>query len=214
MRAFILLLIMPLILAGCAAEPVWAPQEAVDRVRYSHPGPPEITLYTVINNGSDNGAHSSLMVNASERVIFDPAGTFGHRTIPERNDVIYGITPAIERVYVGYHARVTYRVLIQRITVSPEVAELALQRIKSNGAVQKSYCTRATSALLKSLPGFESIDVTWFPNNLAEDFAKLPGVRSTLITEDDPDDKALARTEYLPEASAALQSGGVAPLSQ
>lgn len=39
---------------------------------------PRISLYTMVNNESGAGAHSALVINASQRVIFDPTGTFKH----------------------------------------------------------------------------------------------------------------------------------------
>ena len=83
----------PLVLAACGGvtrEEILAPQSAIDRVAYVHPGPKRLTLMTMKNTGSDNGAHTGLMINASQRVLWDPAGTFGHSTIPERNDVHFG----------------------------------------------------------------------------------------------------------------------------
>ena len=86
-RVFLLLAFAGL--AGCAgtAASVWAPDEAVARARYVHEAPPSITLITVVNNTTGGGAHSALLINADERVIFDPAGTWHHPQLPERNDV-------------------------------------------------------------------------------------------------------------------------------
>ncbi len=93
------------ILAECAstAEPIWATDAEVSRAVYVHEGPPKLTLYTVINNKNGTGAHSALMVNASQRVIFDPAGTWHHPKLPERNDVHYGMSDAVVDFYVDYH---------------------------------------------------------------------------------------------------------------
>ena len=33
-----------------------------------------ISLFTMVNNQNGRGGHSSLLIHASERVIFDPAG--------------------------------------------------------------------------------------------------------------------------------------------
>ena len=65
-------------LAACGAEPKWAPQEQVDAVRFVEAGPTYITLYTVVNKSTGSGAHSAILVSGSERVIFDPAGTWYH----------------------------------------------------------------------------------------------------------------------------------------
>ncbi|MEC8042170.1 MAG: hypothetical protein VX181_15955, partial [Pseudomonadota bacterium] len=36
---------------------------------YQHDGPPRLTLFTMINNRTGRGAHTSLMINGSQRVI-------------------------------------------------------------------------------------------------------------------------------------------------
>ena len=133
-RTFILS--APLALAACggvARKEALAPQADIDRLAYVHPGPKRLTLMTMKNTGSDNGAHSGLMINASQRVLWDPAGTFGHSSIPERNDVHFGVTPRIEQFYLSFHSRVTYYTLVQEIDVSPEVAEMALRMAIANG---------------------------------------------------------------------------------
>ena len=87
MRRLILCFVALFGLSACAAESVYAPQQAVDAARYAAPAPTSITLFTVINNRSGAGAHSGLLINASQQVMFDPAGTWHHPRIPERNDV-------------------------------------------------------------------------------------------------------------------------------
>ena len=187
---------LPLALAGCGGQAVWAPDAAVNAVRYRHPGPTGLTLFTVRNNGDNQGAHTALMISASERVIFDPAGTFGHPSIPERNDVIFGVTPRVEEFYRSYHARASYHVIAQTVDVPPEVAEHALQLALVAGPIGKTQCTRATAALLTQLPGFEGLPRGWFPENLMEAFQGLPGVRAEFFYEDDDDDKEIARAAY------------------
>jgi hypothetical protein len=174
-------------LAACGAEPVWAPDDQVQAARYSPGEPTYITLYTVINKSSGSGAHSAILVNGSERVIFDPAGTWQHPRLPERNDVHFGMTDKALAFYIDYHARKTYDVIEQKILVSPEIAELVLRQVKDYGAVPKAMCTNATSSILRSVPGFESMPATWYPKKLSDAFGKLPGVSSRLITDDDDD---------------------------
>ena len=177
--------------------------ERVAQAAYRHNGPPAITLYTMINNGTDSGAHTSMMINASQRVIFDPAGTVQHPAIVERADVLYGITPEIEKFYARAHARKTYRVLIQRIEVPAEVAEQALQLAVANGAVGQAFCTQSTSQILAKLPGFERIRPTFFPNNLSAQFGELPGVTSRVLRENDDDDKTKAIAAFDAQLAAA-----------
>ena len=187
MRRVILCLIALIGLSACGAESVYAPQPAVDAVRFVAEPPTSITLYTVINNRSGAGAHSGLLINASQQVMFDPAGTWHHPRIPERNDVHYGITPRIVNFYIDYHARETFRVIEQTVVVSPQVAELVKQRAEAYGAVPKAQCSNSVSAILGGVPGFESLGSTWFPKKLSDAFGKLPGVRSRTITDDSAD---------------------------
>ena len=182
-RAF--LVAAPVTLVACSAEPVWAPDSAVQANRYVNPGVSELRLYTVRNSGSGNGAHSALLIDASERVLFDPAGSFQANTVPERNDLLHGFSPAVERAYRSYHARTEFLVIWQTIAVPPAVAEQALQLARSHGAVAQANCARATSSILRQLPGFESLGVTWFPDNLEEAFATLPGVTTEELREND-----------------------------
>jgi len=182
-------------LSACGAQSVWAPTSAIDAVAFSGSGPKSLTLYTMKNVESGNGAHTALLVDASQRVMFDPAGTFGHATIPERNDVLFGFNPRVEDYYVSYHARSSFYVIGQKIEVPDSVAEVALGLVMSNGAVSKAMCTRATSSLLSRLPGFESIHTTFFPNNLADDFGRLRGVQTREYRENDADDKSIAAAQ-------------------
>ena len=194
----------PLALAACGGgDPVWAPDDVVNAKIFRGSGPKSLTLYTMRNVGTGNGAHSSLLVDASQRVMFDPAGTFGHATIPERNDVLFGMSPRVEDYYVSFHARSSYYVEGQRIVVSDAVAEQALRLVMSHGAVPKAGCARAVSAVLRQLPGFESLRTTYFPNNLRDAFDKLPNVELTEYRENDSDDKSIAARQI----GAALTAG-------
>ncbi len=190
---------LPLALAACGKDHVFAPDDVIARVFYRDPGPAKLTLFTMKNTGSDNGAHTGLMINASQRVIFDPAGSFSQPSIPERNDVLFGITPRVEQFYLSYHSRITYYTLIQEAVVPDEVAEKALQLALVTGPVSKSACTISTSGLLRQLPGFEFIHSTLFPDNLSKQFTNYPGVTSREYRENDSDDKTVAAREIAQE---------------
>jgi hypothetical protein len=174
-------------LSACGAESTYAPEEQVQAARFVAGPPTYITLYTVINNNSGSGAHSAILVNGSERLIFDPAGTWHHPRLPERNDVHFGMNDKMVAFYIDYHARETYRVIEQKVFVSPEIAELALRRVKDYGAVPKAMCTNATSSIRGGVPGFESLPATWYPKKLSDAFGTLPGVATKTITDDDDD---------------------------
>jgi len=181
-------LVMLLGLAACAAEPVWAPEAQVQAAKYRHEGPPTLSLITVVNNKTGSGAHSGLMVSGSQRVIFDPAGTFKHASIPERNDVIFGVNRNVYSTYINYHTRKSFDTYVQTIKVSPEVAERALRAVQAYGAVPKAQCSRSLTSILAGLPGFEGFPQSWFPNATRKNFAKLPGVTEQHFVDDDSDD--------------------------
>lgn len=194
------LILLPLALAACGGERVFAPDEDVTRALYVHDGPTEITLYTMVSNRTGQGGHSALLINGSHRVLFDPAGSWWHRTSPERHDVFYGITPTLEAFFIDYHARETYHVVIQRVSVPPQVAEQAIRLAERAGPVPNAYCANAVSGLLRELPGFETLPRTFFPVTLSEAFGRLPGVRTERVFDDSPD----ASPEERLAAQAAL----------
>lgn len=202
MRNLVLAFFAAMVLTSCAGVRVWAPDDAVAKAAYRHEGPPRLTLFTMINNRTGAGAHTSLMINGSQRVIFDPAGSFKHETLPERNDVVFGITPPVADVYTRYHARKTYHVKVQELDVSPAVAEAAIRSVMSYGAVPSAMCARSTSSVLSGLPGFESIQTTWYPVKLADAFGKIPGVREQELYEYDSDDNSKVLREWNPNAVA------------
>lgn len=176
-----LLLGLPLLLAGCGARSavIWAPDDAVARYTYRNPGPTVLSLVTVKNEGTNSGAHTALLVAASERVLFDPAGGWTNPIIPERHDVLYGLSPEAEELYLDYQAQDGYYYVKQEKLVPPEVAEAALVRVKGYGPVRQTMCTMAVCDVLQPLPGFEGLGRTFFPNALEARFARLPGVVTT-----------------------------------
>lgn len=199
MRKWFLVLAAAAMTAGCAVKK--DPPVTDDQIRnatYRHSAPSELTLYTMINNQSGSGAHTSMMINASQRVIFDPAGSFRDKAIVARNDVVYGVTPYVEDVYTRFHARKTYHVVIQRLQVSPEVAEQALQLAQSMGEVPDGNCASSTSQILSQLPGL-NIRRTMFPKNLMDQFGQAPLMSTQSLYEYDDEDRFKALREYDPE---------------
>lgn len=173
-------------LSACGADNIWATDDAVRRARYSTGEPPAITLFTVIGIPRGEGGHSALMINGSHRVIFDPAGSWEHPAIPERHDVLYGITPNFKAFYIDYHARETYWVAEDTIRVSPEVAEAAIRRVEANGAVNKSFCAVSVGQVLGDIPGFAGAPVSFSPIRLRNWFLNRPGVVSREYRDGDP----------------------------
>ena len=175
-------------LSACAEKAPYAPDEAVQAAAFVADAPPSVTLFTVINNRSGGGAHSGLMINAAQRVMFDPAGSWYHPNLPERNDVHFGVTDRMIAYYVDYHARETFRVVQQTVPVSPAVAQQIMNNALAYGAVPPAQCTHSISTVLRDLPGFEGLSGTWFPKRMMADFATLPGVTEVVTTDADADD--------------------------
>ena len=178
-------LCLALTVSACSKPAAWASDEDLAKVQYRDAGPTKLTLFTMINNRSGVGAHTSLMISASQRVIWDPAGSFYHPSIPERNDVLFGISPRVADVYTRYHARETFHVIVQELEVSPDVAEKALRLALARGNVGDAQCALSTSGILSQLSGLESVSVGWYPKKLAEQFGALPGVTERKLYEYD-----------------------------
>ena len=198
MRGLIAGFLAMVFLAGCGAESIISPEEFVREKAYRHDGPSRITLFTMINNKTGAGAHTSLMINGSQRVIWDPAGSFSHETIPERNDVVFGITPIVADIYTRYHARETFHVRVQELDVSPEVAEGIMRAAMSYGAAPRAQCALSTSTILSEFfPN--TIQRGWYPRKLADAFQTIPGVRSQTLREYDSDDNSRVLEDWDPD---------------
>lgn len=174
-----------LAVAGCATVPSSnAPENKIAAAlhraaAYRDRGPPTLTLYTR-TDASVVGQHTALMIDAGQRVVFDPSGSFKASGIPERDDVLFGITPQARDVFENFYAQGGDGLEVQRVEVPAAVAERALQLALAHGAVGSGFCTDATVGILRALPGFEGLSPTFFPGRLADQFGALPGVTTTL----------------------------------
>lgn len=205
----VILSIAALAILSACAQPKTAPAVDVTRVAYTDTEhPTSLTLMTMISNRNGSGGHTALLINASQRVIWDPAGTWWNKEVPETNDVLYGINPAAFDLYLDYHARPEYRVVMQTINVSPEVAEQALRAYAATGAAAKATCANRTSAVLNTLPGFQGMPHTWYPRKLMEAFGTLPGVQTSVIFDDVNEDQGIAPGDYRTvQGTAAITDG-------
>lgn len=164
------------------------PMADVQRRAHVTGGPSELVLYTVIRNKDGSGAHTALMIDGAQRVLWDPAGSFRHPHVPERGDLLYGVDDTIRNVYIDYHARETFRVVEQRIPVSRAVADEAMRLAAAEGAAMRATCAQKTSGILRALPGFQDVRRTPFPGHLMRSVRQLPDVTERVITDDDADD--------------------------
>ncbi len=175
MLRVILSLALVVLLAACGSGRPVAGPDIVAAQRYSAPPPPTLTVVTTIRDTTGGGAHSSLIINASQRVVFDPAGSFTGPEIVQRGDVVYGMTPAKLHAYLNFQSSKGFHVVAAQFTVSPAVAEQALRLAQAHGAAAQGMCTDSVSSLMAQLPGFTSLHTTLFPRAFMKDVAKLPG---------------------------------------
>jgi len=164
--------------------PIASP-DVIQQAAYTSTLPNSITLMTMVNESGDFGEHSGLLINASQQVLYDPAGTFRHSTSPNARDVNYGMHPAMVEYYKSYHARRGYYVVAQEIQVSPEIAELIFQRAVAQGQTAKLHCGISISSVLNGLPMFADIPTTYHPGKIMKRFAEVPNVTTTYVYEDD-----------------------------
>lgn len=194
--------LVALTLAGCGAEYTWAEDDFVTRSAYSAGGPVTVTLITGINTRDNTGAHTGLLIDGAQRLLFDPAGNWHNPGVPERNDVFFGMSPPYMDLYFAFHAAGVFVVHTQSIQVSAEVAQQLSQAVQANGPANPAFCSRTISTILSNTPGFEQISTTWFPVNLMEQFAALPGVTTGFI------EGTLTDQEDLSHEAALAQFGG------
>lgn len=183
LRPFLLLAALALS-AGCAVEK-GATDAEIAATRFVSEEPPYIAVMSMVDNRDDRAAHSALVINASQRVIYDPAGTFEYDDLAERGDVQYGASDRMVDYYERYHARFSHYVHVQKIEVSPAVAEAALLSAQAQGPSPKLFCTVDTISVLRRVPGFEGLKSSFFPEVLREQVAAMPGVDNRYVVEND-----------------------------
>ena len=189
MRILALCIVAALTLSACGTPP--APDASDGEIavaQHVSDQPPSVTLFTVVRNSSGAGAHSGLLINGSQRVMYDPAGSWTHPRLPQRGDVFFGMTDKMVSFYIDYHARETFRVTEQTVPVSQATADRLIQLAVGRAPAAKSTCTQSMTALLRAVPEFASVSSTWFPLAAQKSFATLPGATFRTITDNDDDE--------------------------
>ena len=188
MKRVLCALVACAVVAGCAEKGKESPSEQIQAAVFPYSGQPKLTIFTMVNNRTGAGAHSSLLVQGTQSVLFDPAGSFNHPNVPERGDVLYGMSPQWVQLYQSAHARESFHVVRQEIDVTPAQAERALQLVMSNGPVASAFCASATTGILQQVQGFEGIKPGFYPLKLKEQLDRYPGVKTTRYYENDSGD--------------------------
>jgi hypothetical protein len=185
MRVLVFLCLVLGVAACSESSPILATPESIAAVSYRDEGPSKLTVITMVNNETGAGGHTALMINGPQRIIFDPAGSFRTPNVPERGDVLYGITPQVFQTYKSSHARASHHVVTQEIVITQAQAQAAYQLATRNGPVFGGFCTNSASRLLSQVPGFSQIDVTMSPIRFQNQIELIPGVKTEKYYEND-----------------------------
>jgi hypothetical protein len=184
MRAFLLALAATAALAGCEFYRPASPDE-IARARYASSAPASVTLMSMVNKSSGRSAHTGILINGSQQVLYDPAGTFTHPDLPRAGDVHYGITPRFVDYYERYHARFDYFVEIQQVPVSRAAADQIIANAEAQGKSLKMTCALAAADVLQPVPPFQEVSRSVFPEALRRDFAAMPEVEIRYVHDSD-----------------------------
>lgn len=184
MRRALAALMVTAALAGCEAYTPASP-ERIAEARYVSPEPPSVTLMSMVNESSGRSEHAGLLINGSQQVLYDPAGTFTHPDLPRAGDIHYGMTPRYVDYYERYHARFGYFVEADKVPVSRAVADQLIASAQAEGQQLKMMCSLAAADVLRTVPEFDGVTKSIFPEGLREDFKRMPGVSTTYVYESD-----------------------------
>lgn len=183
MRALIALLAV-LFVAGCEIYDPASPVE-IARATYVSEEPPSVTLLSMVNASSGRSAHSALLINGSQQVLYDPAGTFTHPDLPRAGDVHYGMTPRFVDYYERYHARFSHYVHAQKVWVDRATADRIIADAQAEGKTFKMHCGLAIAGALRRAEQFADVRRSYFPEGARQDFARIPGVEDRFVRESD-----------------------------
>jgi hypothetical protein len=173
-----------LFVAGCEMYQPASPEE-IARARYVSPDPPSVTLLSMVNSGTGRSAHAALLINGSQQVLYDPAGTFTHPELPRAGDVHYGMTPRYVDYYERYHARADHFVQAQKVYVDRATADQVIANAQAEGQQLKMQCALAVADVIDPVPPFQNVRKSVFPEGAREDFARIAGVETHYVYETD-----------------------------
>ena len=127
-----------------------------------------------------------LLINGSQQVLYDPAGTFTHPDLPRRGDIHYGMTPRFVDYYERYHARFDYFVEAQKVPVSRAAADQLIANAQAQGQAMKMTCALDVADVLQPVPPFQDVPQELLPRGAARGLrADRRASRSSYVYEID-----------------------------
>ena len=137
--------------------------------------PPSITLLTVIGIPRGEGAHSALLINGSQRIIFDGAGSWNHPAIPGLRRALRDHAELQELLYRLSRAQSLW--VAGTPNWSRGVANAAIRAAEAQGATDKSFCAVVDRPGAAWVPGFGRAS-GFAAEDAATGSLTLPGVTS------------------------------------
>lgn len=181
----LIVLSMLVILTACADFENDDPTIVSSRAYISEEAP-YVALLTMVNDSGDHGEHSGILINASQTVLYDPAGSFRYEEqLARSRDIHYGMSPRMVDYYQRYHARFGYYVVTQKIYITAEEAEALFRKANEIGTTGQLRCGHSASSVLNSLPRFANIPTTYWPGKIRDAMAEVPGIETSYTREND-----------------------------
>ena len=181
----IIVISMMVLLSACADFENDDPAVVSSRAYVSEEAP-FVALLTMVNENGNSGEHSGILINASQTVLYDPAGSFRYeQQLARSRDIHYGMSPTMVDYYQRYHARFGYYVVTQKIYISAEEAEALFRKANEIGTTGQLRCGLSASSVLNSIPRFANIPTTYWPGKIMNAMAEVSGIETSYTREND-----------------------------
>lgn len=168
-------------LGACKRDYRRATLDEVRAAYYFTGKPPTIALLSMINERKNTSEHAGLLINGSQRVLYDPAGGFKARNVPRRGDINYGVSDAVLLAYSDFHYSFGNVIHVHELDVPLSSADTAIRSAETTGEARMLQCATHISTTLERVPGFEDVPFALSPDKLMRYFAARPGVRYRIL---------------------------------
>ncbi len=178
------------LLTGCAGVDLTTDAEFIKELRAETSylpvnAPPSTTLVLAEHKGGSGAVHAALIVTGSERLIYDPSGSFTHPDTRRYGDVVYGASDDIVELFALHNADKNHDAVMRTIALQPEEAETMLDAARTHGGAMPGFCAKSVASVLRSVPRFASMRDTFWPSNVQQDFESIAPVAIRSVTDTD-----------------------------
>ncbi len=178
------------ILAGCAGIDPTTDAEFIKELRAETSylpvnAPPSTTLVLAEHKGGSGAVHAALIVTGSERLIYDPSGSFTHPDTRRYGDVVYGASDEIVELFALHNADRNHDAVMRTIALESDEAEILLNSARTHGGAMPGFCAKSVASVLRSVPRFASMRDTFWPSNVQQDFENVSPVEIRSVSDTD-----------------------------